>query len=100
MHSVAVHMTDSSKAAELRRFVLKQTRAMSWDENDSARAALLSTELATNLLKHAQTGVAVMNAFQTPAGGSRLQLVGIDRGPGVADLERCFEDGYSTAGSP
>ena len=29
-----------------------------------------------------------------------MEILALDRGPGMANVDRCFEDGYSTAGSP
>jgi hypothetical protein len=31
---------------------------------------------------------------------SAIELLAIDRGPGMTDIERCMSDGYSTAGTP
>ena len=34
------------------------------------------------------------------ATGGGLEMLGLDKGPGMADVGRCLADGYSTAGSP
>lgn len=64
----------------------------------AAKLALVATEAATNLLKHGASGCIVLGfAENDPACG--IDLWAVDRGPGMADVRRCLEDGYSTAGS-
>ncbi|GHH86374.1 hypothetical protein GCM10018793_58010 [Streptomyces sulfonofaciens] len=68
----------------------------------TAVAALVATELATNLLKHGGGGRVVINLVDgAPApGGARgpsVQLVSLDHGPGIADVAQALRDGYSTA---
>jgi anti-sigma regulatory factor (Ser/Thr protein kinase) len=67
-------------------------------EEDSYRAGLVATELATNLVKHATGGeLLVRHTRLSPK--AELELIAIDRGPGIADLSRSLADGYSTAGT-
>lgn len=100
MRSQAVRMTDSSKVSEVRRLVVELTQQLGWDEEATAKAALLTTELATNAVKHATDGVLTINALAGIEAESSLQLVAVDQGPGITDVEQCFRDGFSTAGSP
>jgi hypothetical protein len=57
------------------------------------RAALVATELATNLVRHTQGGEVVLRAQ-----GEALDIVAWDRGPGIRDIEQSMVDGFSTAG--
>ena len=61
--------------------------------------AIVVTELATNLLKHAGSGH-ILAAHRDDGEGVGLELLALDRGGGMADVGRCMDDGYSTAGSP
>lgn len=99
METVAVRMTDPSQVAELRRLALERVRALGWNEAESGRAALLATEIGTNLVKHARDGAVIVVA-DGAAGSTRVQFVAVDHGPGIENVEGCFLDGYSTAGSP
>jgi anti-sigma regulatory factor (Ser/Thr protein kinase) len=58
---------------------------------------LVVTELATNLIKHAAGGRLQFNRVEN---GDRtgIEIQSIDRGPGIADIERALTDRYSTAG--
>lgn len=84
--------------AEARRRTDEVCRVLAFDAATAGRAALVATEAATNLLKHAGRG----EVFVGPAGplsGRGLQIIAIDRGAGIPDLERSLRDGYSTAGT-
>jgi len=63
---------------------------------DSGRVALVATELATNILKHGGGGEVLVGAYgEGPDSG--IELIALDRGPGIANLAASFADGYSTA---
>jgi anti-sigma regulatory factor (Ser/Thr protein kinase) len=73
--------------------------SLSFDETEAGNVGLVATEAAKNLLKHAGGGDMVIRAVEH-AGLGMVEMLAIDKGPGIADLERSFEDGYSTAGTP
>jgi anti-sigma regulatory factor (Ser/Thr protein kinase) len=90
---------DPSAVSEARRSVMGFARQSGLRQEVEARIALVATELATNTLKHGGGGVVAVNRF-ADAHGSGLELLFLDKGPGMADVARCFVDGFSTAGSP
>jgi hypothetical protein len=57
----------------------------------------VATELATNLVKHARGGEVLLRT--TPDAVGELEILAIDRGPGIANLSVSFEDGRSTTGT-
>src|SRR5580700_4169159 len=71
------------------------------EEGGAEQVAIATTEACTNLLKHAGGGQVLL---QTSTEGSTavplLELLAVDRGPGMSNLEQCLQDGYSTGGSP
>ena len=80
------------------RFAARDLAArLGFSEADSYRAGLVATELATNLVKHAQAGEVLLRT--TPGAPPQLEILAIDRGPGIANLAVSFEDGRSTAGT-
>jgi anti-sigma regulatory factor (Ser/Thr protein kinase) len=94
----AIRLTDRSSVAEVRWAALEQARALGWDEVEGGNAALVATELASNVIKHVGEGVVGISSGVV-GDDSRLVLLSVDRGPGMSDIDRCFEDGFSTAGS-
>lgn len=97
--SSALRIAHPTLVAAARRLVGDHAAALAWDAPAIGTAHLIVTELATNLLKHACDGTLIVSSRREDGRGS-LQLVAIDRGPGMMDVARCLEDGYSTAGSP
>jgi anti-sigma regulatory factor (Ser/Thr protein kinase) len=81
-----------------RRVALETARRAGLGENDVASAAVVVTEAATNLIKHAAGGEIVIRIPRDSR--STLEILALDRGKGIANLAQCTEDGYSTAGSP
>ena len=94
-----IPVADPSHVAEARRLVrdLAHTIGLPRDRND--QVAIVVTELATNLVKHGGGGHIHASHFDD-AEGTGLELLALDRGKGMTDVQRCVRDGYSTAGSP
>jgi anti-sigma regulatory factor (Ser/Thr protein kinase) len=90
---------DPSEVAPARRGVSVLAAELGFDTEDAGRAALVATELGTNLIKHGGGGELIAQRISSGARGG-LQLLGLDKGPGMADLGKCLRDGYSTGGSP
>jgi anti-sigma regulatory factor (Ser/Thr protein kinase) len=90
---------DASEIGEVRRAAAGLARRRGLAEDLVGRLALVATEMATNLLKHGGGGFVVVSRF-ADADGSGLELLALDKGPGMADVARCLIDGFSTAGSP
>lgn len=90
---------DSSQVATARRVATVLAARLGFDEAAAGRVALATTELATNLLKHAGRGEILLGATGAP-GHRLIDVLALDRGSGMANVAQCFEDGYSTAGSP
>jgi len=92
-----IAVNDSSQVSVARRATSSLARGLLFDEEGTSRSALLATELATNLLKHAGGGEMLLGQYQD-AGRKGLELIALDKGPGIDDLPKAMEDGHSTAG--
>lgn len=95
---------EASQIASARRAAGELARGLGFNETVAGELAIVVTELGTNLLKHAQRGEVLIRPLVdrgvTAAPRYGIELLSIDNGPGIQDLYRCFEDGYTTAGSP
>nr|WP_260854500.1 ATP-binding SpoIIE family protein phosphatase [Paraburkholderia sp. BCC1884] len=67
-------------------------------EKLQADAALIVTEAATNILKYAGRGEITLRSYQEGA-SQGLEVVALDRGPGIANVSSARTDGFSTGGS-
>ncbi|HEX7363499.1 MAG TPA: ATP-binding SpoIIE family protein phosphatase [Bryobacteraceae bacterium] len=92
-------VAETSRVAEVRRAATALCRNEGLNENLTASAALVATEICTNLLKHAKGGEVFLSTLSGHTGPG-LELLAIDRGPGMADVDRCLADGYSSGQSP
>lgn len=93
-----IGVNDPSAAAEARRRATALAVAQGFDEADVGRVAIVVTEAATNLIKHAGGGEILGRAFGTGARVA-LEILALDRGPGISSLDAAFRDGYSSAGT-
>jgi anti-sigma regulatory factor (Ser/Thr protein kinase) len=90
---------DASAVGSARRRLAEAAEELGFDEVRAGKAAIVATELATNLVRHANGGEIILQVHDGPEGG-HLRLLAIDRGPGMRDIPRCLEDGFSTGGGP
>ena len=97
IESSGIRLLDRSGIAEARRTAVCHAERAGFGDAGRSNVAIVATELASNLLRHAQGGVLGITSDPPPNG--RVQLVAVDRGPGIGDLHRSFADGYSSAGS-
>jgi anti-sigma regulatory factor (Ser/Thr protein kinase) len=89
---------DESKVGEARR-AAQALANFELDAQTAGKVAIAATELANNLLRHADGGELLVQALGDGV-DSAVELLAIDRGPGMSDVARCMTDGYSTAGTP
>jgi anti-sigma regulatory factor (Ser/Thr protein kinase) len=90
---------DSSAVGAARRDALRLAEQLGQDETTAGRVAVIVTELGNNLTRHGGGGDVFLQAIPSDTGNS-LEVIAVDRGPGMADLQQCLRDGYSTGGTP
>jgi len=64
-----------------------------------AKADIVVTELATNLIKHAGVVGEILLGHTFINGIGALEVIALDKGPGMQDPHRMLEDGVSTTGT-
>lgn len=97
----AIEITDASGVAFVRRTAVEAAHRVGCGQTDAGRIALIATEAATNLLKHASHGEILVRELKAPGttrGG--VELIALDNGPGIADLSAALADGVSSTGTP
>jgi anti-sigma regulatory factor (Ser/Thr protein kinase) len=93
-----LEVRDASDVAEARRVATRLTSRIGFNEVESGHVALIATELASNLVKHAKSGRIVVSLLQR---GSAVgfEVKALDSGPGIASVTESLRDGYSTSGT-
>lgn len=91
-----VVVRDRAGVGEARRVARARAETLGFGEAAVEEIALVATELASNLVKHAGEGVLRVFELGDPTGG--LGIESADFGPGIDDPEGAIGDGVSTAG--
>jgi len=92
-----VSIVDASQPSTARYAARELAERCGLSEEDSYRAGIVATELATNVVKHARGGEMLLRIVPDVVG--TIELIALDRGPGIANVSAALEDGHSTAGS-
>ncbi|HEX7815984.1 ATP-binding protein [Dyella sp.] len=88
---------DVTQVGNARRVSQQLAALAGFDDVDAGRVALVATELASNIHKHAQRGELHLRIVPTP-GMQGVEIIAIDRGDGF-NIDVCLADGYSTGGT-
>lgn len=95
-HAFAISHTSDIAAA--RRAGQRMADEVGLDETRAGRLALLISEAATNILKHAVDGRLFLSL--ACCGALRgIDVVALDSGPGIANLANALQDGVSSVGT-
>jgi anti-sigma regulatory factor (Ser/Thr protein kinase) len=93
--AVLLVVSDDSRIAEARRFVKSLAQELGFNDVDTERAAIVVTEAASNLMKHAQRGRLLIRSIAA----NGIEILALDNGPGIANISAAMQDGYTTASS-
>jgi anti-sigma regulatory factor (Ser/Thr protein kinase) len=88
-----------SQVGEARRVAKGASERLGFDDEQAGRVAIVVTEAATNLVAHANGGELLILAQSQPNGQRSIDVLAVDRGPGMRNVAQNLVDGYSTAGT-
>src|SRR5690606_33753029 len=91
---ISVVVEDSSQIGDARRKAIFLAKECEFSEAATGRIGIVVTELATNLVRHAKQGEILLKISNR---NGSLEILSIDRGPGIGDLKQCMLDGVSSA---
>lgn len=94
--SRVVRVTDESGVGEARRTARRVARELGLGTVETEQAAIVAAEASRNAVLHGRGGVVLVTG---DAAGAALDLLALDRGPGIPDLARAMQDGFSTGGT-
>lgn len=96
--SIAIPIIDSSQAGEARRTAVVLASRLGFNETERGKIAIVVTEVANNLVQHTRGGVLLLRAIEQPTAVG-IEILSLDQGPGMVDVDECLQDGFSTAGT-
>ena len=96
--SIVLPVGEMSAVDGARRYGRWLAQAHGFNESDAGRVALVETEAATNIVQHAGRGEILLRPLllESPVA---IEMLALDRGPGIAQVARALQDGFSTGGS-
>jgi anti-sigma regulatory factor (Ser/Thr protein kinase) len=89
-----VRIGDESGVGAARREAAQLARIVGLDERTAGRVAIVVSELGKNAWRHAQGGDVLLRALD-----HGVEILVLDKGPGMTDVGRALGDGYSTRGT-
>ena len=84
---------DMSRAGEASSAVKQTLRKMGFDSDTIRRVSVCMYEGEINMVIHARGGIATVDV-----GLDRIVITLKDTGPGIPDIDRAMQEGFSTAG--
>ncbi|MBU1052639.1 MAG: SpoIIE family protein phosphatase [Proteobacteria bacterium] len=92
-------VTEMSQVGEARRMAFEISAFIGLSETEAGTVSIIVSEIAKNLIKHAGCGEVLISPVQY-RDEFWIDILGLDKGPGIAGMAQCMQDGYSTTGSP
>jgi anti-sigma regulatory factor (Ser/Thr protein kinase) len=92
-----IEVSEASQTGEARRKAVSYAEDLRMDESRCGAVAIVATEMASNLVKHAGRGHILVQPLHGSNAG--LRIMSVDKGPGIADVPGALRDGHSTAGT-
>lgn len=89
-----IPVTESSQVGEARRRAARLAESVGFDEVSAGRVSIVTSELATNLLKHTASGGNLIIQFTDD---QSLEILAINKSPGMQNADQWLVDGYSTS---
>ncbi|MEU1870732.1 SpoIIE family protein phosphatase [Streptomyces sp. NPDC019793] len=96
-----IPLQDSTRVRDARVAAEAACAAGGMNAHSTAVAALVATELATNLVKHADGGRIIINltgpSDTLAEAAPQVQIISLDHGPGIDDVQAALRDGCTTS---
>ncbi|HLS47127.1 MAG TPA: anti-sigma regulatory factor [Gemmatimonadales bacterium] len=96
--SVQFSLSDASRVGEARRVAVGFGARAGLSGNALSDLGIVVTEIAGNAVRYAGRGEILLRPV-VRNGRPGVEVLCIDRGPGMANVAECMRDGYSTAGT-
>lgn len=89
---------DATATGSSRRAAIRLAQQLGFAERRTAEAGIVASEAASNIHLHASGGVVGVQVVLR-AGNAGVQILAMDRGPGMVDVPASLADGHSTSGT-
>lgn len=97
--STVVALTTLADVGEGRRQIVNLASRVGFTEARRHDLGIVATELATNVVRHGRAGHLIARPLFDHGSDSGIEVIVVDKGPGIVSIAESFRDGHSTAGS-
>jgi anti-sigma regulatory factor (Ser/Thr protein kinase) len=94
-----IPVADLSSVGEARRMGGRMAVELGFDETRAGELAIIITEAARNTVVHGRGGQIILSARKSEEHAC-IDVIALDKGPGITDISKAISDGYSTSGTP
>ena len=94
----ALPILESSQAGEARRIAIALASHLGFNETERGKVGIVVTEVANNLIRHATDGKLLLQPL-TRNNIEGIEILALDKGPGMSNISECLRDGFSTIGT-
>lgn len=99
MTSLVLPLDDESQVGFARRTAGRMAEAVGFGVREAGRVALVVTEVASNVIRHARFGHLFLRKLEEETARG-IEILCVDSGPGFSVPGEVFSDGFSTSGGP
>ncbi len=99
MQNTLISVVEISQVGEARRMAMDFASQLNFKETERGRVGIVVTEVAGNLIKHAQEGELLLRLLRVNDIDG-LEILALDKGAGMDNVSECLRDGFSTGGTP
>jgi Anti-sigma regulatory factor (Ser/Thr protein kinase) len=96
--STRLDVEEASQVGAARRHASAMALAQGLDSDAVGRLAIVVTEAATNIVRHGGGGFVLLRALHQ-SGGPVIEVLALDKGAGIPNVDRAMSDGYSSSGT-
>jgi serine/threonine-protein kinase RsbT len=97
-HAIRVHIDRDSDIVTARQKGRELATQLGFTSTDLTLIATAISELARNIVLYAQKGE-ILLSISNEGGRSGIAVTARDAGPGIVDIERALQEGFSTSRS-
>lgn len=91
------HIEERSYVSYIKRQIHNEVLHKNFTEQRVGEIDIIVSELTSNLIKHAGRGELLYRIFNSPdRADSVFEIICLDKGPGIADINKVMADGIST----
>lgn len=95
----SIQIRDASQPSEARRVAQSLAEGLDFTATKRGEIGIIVTEAARNVYMHGRSGEIVLSPWRTQ-NAAGIDILALDKGPGMQDVAKCMRDGYSTTGTP